>query len=171
MLYSPDVAFEQVDDAELGRLAQRVRLYGLRHLRDAAAAEDLAQQVSLIVLESLRDGRLREPEKLASFALGTARMVAMDIKRGAQRRTGLLETYGRGLAAEPWRAPALDRERLKRCLEKLPERERSVVVLTFYDERTSAEVAEFAGMTDGNVRVVRHRALRRLRECMSGADQ
>jgi RNA polymerase sigma-70 factor (ECF subfamily) len=162
------MALTEEGEAELGRLAQRVRLYGLRHLRDGAAADDLAQQVVLIVLERLRDGRLREPEKLASFALGTARMVAMDLKRGAQRRAGLLARHGRELGSAAWQEPELDRQRLKQCLERLPERERSVVVLTFFDERTSAEVAEFAGMTGGNVRVLRHRALRRLRECMSG---
>ena len=39
-------------EAELyRRLAPRVRLYGLRHLRDAQAAADLVQQVMLITLE------------------------------------------------------------------------------------------------------------------------
>ena len=47
--------------------ALRVRLYGLRHLRDHASAEDLMQQVLITTLEALRQGCLREPEKLASF--------------------------------------------------------------------------------------------------------
>ena len=38
------------------RLAPRVRLYGLRHLRDPQAAADLAQQVLLMTLERLRAG-------------------------------------------------------------------------------------------------------------------
>ena len=49
-------------EAELfRRMAPRVRLYGLRHLRDVYAAEDLAQQVLITVLEALRAGRLRDP--------------------------------------------------------------------------------------------------------------
>src|SRR6476661_114876 len=56
------------------RMSPRIRLYGLRHLRDAHAADDLTQQVMLTLLERLRAGRLREPEKLASFVLGTCRM-------------------------------------------------------------------------------------------------
>jgi len=39
-------------EAELfQRMAPRIRLYGLRHLRNAHAAEDLAQQVCLTTLE------------------------------------------------------------------------------------------------------------------------
>ena len=61
----------------------------------------------------------------------------------------------------------LDEERLATCMEKLPEKERSVVVMTFYDERTSEELSSFLGVSAGNVRVIRHRALGRLRDCMS----
>ena len=53
-------------------MAPRIRLYGLRHLRSATAADDLVQQVLLNLLEALRAGRLREPDKLAQFVLGTA---------------------------------------------------------------------------------------------------
>jgi RNA polymerase sigma-70 factor (ECF subfamily) len=49
-------------EAELfRRMAPRIRLYGLRHLRDGHASDDLAQQVLLTTLEVLRTGRLREP--------------------------------------------------------------------------------------------------------------
>jgi DNA-directed RNA polymerase specialized sigma24 family protein len=41
--------------------------------------------------------------------------------------------------------------------------------LTFYDEQTSADVASFLGVSEANVRVIRHRALHRLRECMGVA--
>jgi RNA polymerase sigma-70 factor (ECF subfamily) len=36
------------------RFARRVRLFGLKHLRDDMAADDLAQQVMLIAIERLR---------------------------------------------------------------------------------------------------------------------
>jgi RNA polymerase sigma-70 factor (ECF subfamily) len=62
------------------RLAPRVRLYGLRHLRDPHAAHDLVQQVLLMTLERLRAGRLRDPERVASFVLGMCRMVVLEIR-------------------------------------------------------------------------------------------
>ena len=78
-------------EAELyHRMAPRVRLYGLRHLRDEHASEDLTQQVLITTLEALRVGRLREPEKLASFVLGTCRMTVLNLRRSAHRKERLL---------------------------------------------------------------------------------
>jgi RNA polymerase sigma-70 factor (ECF subfamily) len=99
------------------RFAPRVRLYGLRHLRDRHAAADLVQQVLMMTLERLRAGKLREPERLAA------------------------------------------------CLEALSERERSVVIGSFFEEESISELR----LSAGNVRVIRHRALGKLRACMEGA--
>jgi RNA polymerase sigma-70 factor (ECF subfamily) len=159
-------------EAELyRRLAPRVRLYGLRHLRDEQSAADLTQQVLLMTIERLRNGKVREPERLASFVLGMCRMVVLDLKRGGWRRARVLEQFAddlprAGLADEP----RLDAEQLTACLERLSERERSVLVSTFHSERTAIEVAQELGLTAANVRVIRHRALARLRLCMNGEE-
>jgi len=177
----------EVDDAELARqigsaagrvaetefcrrMAPRIRLYGLRHLRDEQAADDLTQQVLVTTLEALRARRLREPEKLASFVLGTCRMTVLDMRRNAQRRKRLLNQFeADGQAPVQPPPPPLDQERLRRCLQNLSERERAVVVMTFYDERTSADLAGFLSLSEANVRVIRHRAIHQLRQCMGAA--
>lgn len=155
-------------EAELcRRMGPRLRLYGLRHLRDAHAAADLAQQVLLMTIERLRDGRLREPARLASFMLGTCRMVVLDLRRGRARRDGLLAVFAEDVPiADAAGAPRLDHGRLRDCLEGLPERERSVLLLTFFDDRTAREVATELALSEGNVRVIRHRGLQRVRDCM-----
>lgn len=150
------------------RLGPRVRLYGLRHLRDEQAAADLTQQVLLAMLESLRAGRVREPEKLASFVLGTCRLMVLDLRRGARRREHLLGEYARTLQPLPAMEP-LDTARLQYCLQRLGERERTVVMLTYYEEQDRAALAESLGLSAANSRVIRHRALQRLRECMGAA--
>ena len=159
-------------EAELyTRLAPRVRLYGLRHLRDEQAAADLTQQVLLMTIERLRNGKIREPERLASFVLGMCRMVILDLKRGSRRRARLLGQFADDLPrAGSADEPRLDTEQLTACLERLSERERSVLVLTFHSERTAFEVAQELGLTAANVRVIRHRALARLRLCMNGEE-
>lgn len=152
------------------RMFPRLRLYGLRHLRDQQAADDLTQQVLITALEALRAGRLREPDKIASFLLGMCRMIVLDIRRGAQRRQRILDQFGAELV--PPSHPAtlvLDHEQLTRCVQSLKERERSVIVMTFYDEQTSADLAGFLGVSEANVRVIRHRAIHQLRECMGAA--
>jgi len=159
-------------EAELfRRMAPRIRLYGLRHLRDVYAADDLTQQVLITTLEALRAGRLRQPEKLASFVLGTCRMTVLDLRRNAQRKEALLEKFGADLLAPVQPSmPHLDHEQLARCVQNLKERERSVVVMTFYDEQSGADVASFLGVSEANVRVIRHRAIHQLRDCMGVAS-
>jgi RNA polymerase sigma-70 factor (ECF subfamily) len=149
-----------------------VRLYGLRHLRDRHAAADLAQQVLLMTLERLRAGQVREPERIASFALGACRMTVLEMRRGTRRREALLETWGD--RAEAFEAPeplAFDPDRLAGCLQALAERERSVVVLTFFAEQAADEVGRELAISGGNVRVIRHRALARLRACMGAGEE
>ena len=159
-------------EAELcRRLAPRVRLYGLRHLRNEAAAEDLMQQVMLKMIERLRAGALREPDKLASFVFGICRMVVLDLRRGQARRGRLLDTYGDALLPPETQSPNLDHARLAFCLERLPERERTVLLLTFYDDIPAAELARELDLSQANVRVIRHRGLEHLRACVTGEVQ
>ena len=149
------------------RMGRRIRLYGLRHLRDPHAADDLTQQVLITTLEALREGRLREPEKLSSFVLGTCRMMVLDLRRNAQRKERLLEQFGADLLAPaPPAEPGVDREQLSRCVQNLNERERTVLVMTFYDEQTGADLAQFLGVSEANMRVIRHRAIHQLRDRM-----
>ena len=157
----------QADESELyRRFARRVRLYGLKHLRDEAAADDLAQEVLLVTIERLRAGEVRNPDEIGSFILGTSRMLADSTERKARRRENLTaQFHAPELYAEPVVASD-DIAVVERCLHVLTERDRRVLVLTFYAEKTSGEIAEELGVTGTVVRVARHRALERLRECV-----
>ena len=153
------------EEALCRRFRPRIRLYGLRHLRDEAAAADLAQDVLAAVVARLRARAVREPDRLASFVLATCRQLAGSAVRIERRREALL-------AAEPLPAPhdpppePLPRERLVRCLEALASRERAIVLATFYAEQPADDISREHGLSAGNVRVLRHRALRRLRACL-----
>ena len=155
-------------EAELYRLlAPRVRRYGLRHLSDAHAAADLMQHVMVHTIAQLRAGELREPERVLSFVLGTCRLTVMDQRRGERRRAELLERYAGDLPmADLQIAPRLDQMRVADCLDRLPERERTVLVMTFYDEQPSEAVGMQLGLSTGNVRVIRHRGIDKLRRCV-----
>jgi RNA polymerase sigma-70 factor (ECF subfamily) len=148
------------------RMAPRIRLYGLRHLRSASAADDLVQQVLLKAVEALRASRLLDAEKLAPFILGTCRMTVLDLRRNTHRQATLLSMFGGDLVPPPLSAPEVDDGQLARCVQALRERDRSVIVMAFYDEQTARQTATFLGTSEANVRVIRHRALRQLRACM-----
>ena len=154
------------------RLAPRVRLHGLKHLRDAAAAADLAQDVLVMTLQRLRSGEIREPDRVVSFVLGASRQMVIDRRRGETRHQRILATFAADLPPSEGSGDryTLDSARLRRCLEVLPQRERTIVLLSFYDERSAADVASEVGLSAANVRVVRHRSIERLRSCLGWSD-
>ncbi|HEY6513831.1 MAG TPA: sigma-70 family RNA polymerase sigma factor [Burkholderiaceae bacterium] len=158
----------QEAESELYRLlAPRARRYGLRHLRDAHAAADLMQHVLALTIEQLRSGRLREPERVLSFVLGACRLTVMDQRRGERRREDLLQRHADAVpVGHAHIAPRLDHLRVADCLERLPERERTVLVMSFYDDQPSEAVGQQLGLSAGNVRVIRHRGIHNLRRCV-----
>ena len=168
VLVSPLMNPSPVEEQELyRRFARRIRLYGLRHLRDAEGAEDLVQDVLLIVLRKLRAGEVRDVEQLPSFVLGTCRMLVRNEVRGEARRRALLERFDiPGSPIEPPSEIRLDTARLADCMAKLSERARTITVLTFYADRSASEIAEELWVSPNNVRVIRHRALASLHRCM-----
>jgi RNA polymerase sigma-70 factor (ECF subfamily) len=157
----------QPEESELyRRFARRVQMYGRKHLRDDSAADDLAQQVLLVTIERLRAGDVRNPEEIGSFILGTSRLLAGSMTRKTRRRESLTARFhAPALSVEPDVASG-DTETVERCLHALPERDRRVIMLTFYAEKTSPEIATELGVTGTVVRVARHRALARLRDCV-----
>jgi RNA polymerase sigma-70 factor, ECF subfamily len=157
----------QAEDSELyRRVARRVTMYGRKHLRDDAAADDLAQQVLLVTIERLRAGEVRNPDEIGSFILGTSRMLAGSMTRKARRRDTLAARFQpTALYAEP-EADFGDLAAVERCLQALAERDRRVLVLTFYAEKSSPEIAADLAVSGAAVRVARHRALERLRACV-----
>src|SRR4029077_8680991 len=110
-------------------------------------------------------------DQIASFVLGVSRTMAKDWQRLKWRREKLRETF---LSASTVGASVpdatLDIDHLERCLARLVDRERTVVLLTFYAEKTGSEVGRELRLTEGNVRVIRHRAIERLRTCMTSRD-
>jgi RNA polymerase sigma-70 factor (ECF subfamily) len=160
-------------DAEEGelyrRFSPRVRLYGRRHLRNDAAADDLAQEVLLLTIDRLHAGEVRRPEEIGSFILGTSRMMAHAEQRMARRREALAARFLEPtVETSPSSIAALDAPRVAACLRGLAERDRLVLVLTFYADREAPRIAADLGVSPGAVRAIRHRAMARLRDCVLG---
>ena len=153
------------------RYAMRIRLYGLRHLGDEDAAADLVQQVLLSVIEAARAGRVREPDRLGAFVLGTCRFAVWDLHRSERRGRQAAEQGAmiRARELETGIHP-IDRLRLEHCLDRLPPRDVAIVRMTFHEDRPTQDIAGVLGLTAGNVRVIRHRALAHLRDCLDATD-
>lgn len=170
MLEDALVAADESERAICEKYAGRIRAYGLRHLRDRAAAEDLVQHVLLAVLQSLREGRVEDRGRLDAYVLGTCRNAVMDMRRGDARQRRVAERASAGLPEgyEP-ETLTVDRLRLENCLRGLEARDRAVVLATFVEDRDADEIGLAMQLSPGNVRVIRHRALARLQACVEGS--
>jgi RNA polymerase sigma factor (sigma-70 family) len=150
-------------------LGPRIHLYALRRLRSHADAADVMQETLTFVVDALRKGKVDDLARINHFALGTGRHLVLRVLRGERARRGLQDAIGEPFnvcpGPEVWR---LDMPSLLSCLEKLVERDRRIIGMTFYDDRSSDEIAATVGLTSANVRVIRHRALVQLRTCVDG---
>lgn len=161
------------EEAELyRRFAPRVRLYGRRHLRNDAAADDLAQDVLVRTIERLRAGEVRQPDEIGSFILGTSRLMAQTQRRLEGRRQALAARFmPPAVETAPFAVTRLDAPRVAACLCALSERDRLVVLLTFYADRDAPGIAADLGLSPGAIRAIRHRAMARLRDCVLGGGR
>lgn len=71
----------------------------------------------------------------------------------------------------PGEAAVVDqRDELIRLLRQLPPRQRAVIVLRYWEQRSEAEVADLLGCTEGTVKSAASRGLRKLRELVEASN-
>jgi RNA polymerase sigma-70 factor (ECF subfamily) len=152
------------------RFAAAVRLFARRRLRTPEAVEEFGQDVMLILIEALRARTVTEPDRLGGFVLGICRNVALDRVRQKERREALWQQHGvtlEQMAMAPPEHAGYEFIHLEDCLSQLPQRSREVVKLAYVDACSADEIASRLRTTAVNARVLRHRTLHTLRDCMS----
>lgn len=134
---------------------------------DAGEAEDLVQECLFKVAR--RWPRVRRMEQPRAYARRILVNLALDGSRGRARRRSELE--GAPAAADD---PARDvlagletRAELLDALARLTPRQRSVLVLRYFNDLTEAETAELLGFSPGTVKSNASRGLARLREVLA----
>jgi RNA polymerase sigma-70 factor (ECF subfamily) len=158
------------ESAVCARFVAAVRLFARRRLRTPDAAEEFAQDVMLTLVEALRAGKVDDPRALPGFVLGICRNLASDRVRQRERREALWQQHGvtaEDLAVEPPDPTSYEFVHLEDCLSQLPKRARDLLRLAYVDAVDAEAIAAQLETSAGNVRVMRHRTLHTLRECMS----
>lgn len=170
-LIAAAAAGDRMAEGELvSRFAAAVRTYARRRLKTSDAVDEFAQDVFLRFVQAVRAGQITAPERAGGFVLGICKNVARERARIAERRAELWAQFGCALA------PLEDKPELatyqlallEDCLSQISQRSRDVIKHAYVHGESASEIGARLEMSEGNVRVVRHRALEALRTCMTG---
>jgi RNA polymerase sigma-70 factor (sigma-E family) len=134
---------------------------------DAGEAEDLVQECLFKVAR--RWPRVRRMEQPRAYARKVLINTALDGARGRARRRGELDRAEPepGVAAAEPLTGLETRAELLAALERLPVRQRAVLVLRYFHDLTEAQTAEVLGCPPGTVESSASRGLARLREAFA----
>lgn len=134
----------------------------LRFVRNAEAAEELAQEVFLHLYRCM--DAIESPEHLTQWL----RRVAVHRSIDETRRRKVRPRIGLEDAPEPFKGPdggdPLLAGRLERLLGGLPERSRAIVVLRYQEDLDPADIARLLDLPLGTVKSHLRRTLATLRE-------
>ncbi|MGD0095063.1 MAG: RNA polymerase sigma factor [Terracidiphilus sp.] len=154
-------ARQHEDEAALAGLVNQyaATLYRVAYsvMRNAADADDAVQEAFLRVLRH-RD-TLGEVRDQRVWLIRIVWNVVLDRKRRSKTRpetddvTELARVLpAEGLSAEERAAAAQHHAHVLACVEKLPVKERQVLMLSAFEELSSVEIASVLGITESSVR-------------------
>ena len=147
-------------------------LFRIAHsvLRSRAEAEDVVQDVFVRVIQ--RQSSLKDVRDMRVWLIRIAWNLAIDRRRRIKPEQ-MDASFAEGLAARavPADEALEEAQRMKavlREMERLPGKERHVLLLSAIEELGTAEIAEVMGRSESAVRALLFRARTRLRERLEG---
>ncbi len=162
------------DDAALAELYNlyfpRVYRYILARVGNPYDAEDLTEEVFLRVLDAIGRFQWREaPFSAWLFRIAHNAVISQRRKEGARGRSSplseALPVDSQG--PEEMVANRLVLNEVMKAADTLPEAQRRVIGYRFAAGLTVAETARAMGKGEGNVKVIQHKAIAKLREMLT----
>jgi RNA polymerase sigma-70 factor, ECF subfamily len=154
------------------RYVSRVYAYLARQTGNAEDAEDLTAITFSKVLAGLSN--YREQGNFAAWLFSIARHSLHDHRRRRRSRVDIEQLVAHladpAPSTEGLLLQAEEARRLHRLIENLPGDQREVVILRFFGELRSAEIGRVLGRSEGAVRMLLHRSIKRLRRAYARED-
>lgn len=140
---------------------QRIYRYCSFNTRKAEVAEDICQETFLKAWKSLPSFS-QKGGSFQAYIFKIARNLIID----ASRKKKELPLVGIEIESNEHLEEKLEKQetagKIKRALAKLKEDERQIIILRYFEDLSTREVAKAAGLKEGNLRVRLHRILKKL---------
>lgn len=140
---------------------------------DREAAGDLTQEVLMAVLQAVRNGQVRESDKLAAFIQGTARNLINNYFRSRGRRAECSLEVVTAASIDPVEEQeTAERSRLLRHeLQSYSTLDQQILLFSLVDGHSLAEVAKRLKMSYEAVRARKSRLVRKITKKFRGLSQ
>lgn len=153
--------------------ADAIYRYALYQGGDPDLAEDVAAEVFVRMIESIGSYQYRG-FPVSAWLYRIARNLIVDLQRRGNRLRPLQDADEGKLVSEnpvDLAERRLSWGELHDLLGELTDEQRQVIVLKFLENLDNQEIAEIIGRSEGSVKSLQHRALRRLKRSLEKSDR
>jgi len=134
--------------------------------------EDLTQQVFLKAWKAI--GRYKKTASpFLAWLMRISHNLVIDYYRTKKDMSYLdceLELKDSGASPGRLAEKRFDQQQLRKIIMKLPEEQQQVILMSFIEGFSYTEIASALGKKEGNIRVIMHRALKKMRQMLEGEN-
>jgi RNA polymerase sigma-70 factor (ECF subfamily) len=153
-------AFAQIYDL----FFERISKYIFFRTKQREEAEDLTSLVFLKVWQNIGKYKIQKSAKFSTWLFQVARFTLIDYYRQRKPQVSLAEMKEIGELGSLEKNVEL--EEIKKYMQKLPEHYQTVIALRYFEDLDYKQIAHIMGRTSLGVRVLLHRAVKKLSALM-----
>ena len=146
----------------------KIARYAYLRIGDRAEAEDLAGEVFLRALESLKSYKEHEVPMEAWLFRIAHNLVVDHLRKKAKRKTVPIDDVelAGGINPAMIAEEKIEMERVTQAMEQLSQQQREVLGLRFFSGLTSGEAGKVLNKSDGAIREMQRAAIEKLRKLL-----
>ena len=158
-------AFEQV----VHHYESRLLRYATSIVNNADLAQDIVQEAFIRLFRKWREAFEPSPA-LSSWLYRTTHNCAVDVIRKYERRNRVEQEH-QEVVVDPIVFHPVDEhdpnaQRVAKALAALPRRDRELIILKVYEDKSYKEISAITGLSVGNVGYILHHAMRKLADAL-----
>jgi RNA polymerase sigma-70 factor (ECF subfamily) len=145
----------------------KIWAYTIRRIGHTETAEDIVSQIFLKITEALPRRKNNAPFGAWVFRIATNTIIDYYRSHGRRREEEIVSAEAipeQGLGPDEFTEARMMFCEIEKILAELPKRDERCVHLKFFAGLNNGEIAEIENLKEGNVAIIVHRALQKIRE-------